>query len=227
MPAAWTPSPYGIDAWTVGGQCDVADHRRERVRVEDVAAVQRAAPSATRSRRRRGDRARGAGGGDDRGERRDRRAVGEVDRSELGAGAVEAVAMRDRAARRPVDLLERVVEIERSEEARPQLRRRAVAADALGDEPEQEVVRVRVVPSLAGLEVGACRRTRASAPRPTCGRGRTGAPCRSSARGRSRAGRSCGRAACGRSRAGRCGARAGTGRPGASRSILPSCAQRA
>jgi hypothetical protein len=47
-----------------------------------------------------------------------------------------------------------VIEIERSEEARFELGRQGGLADALGDEPEQEVVRVRVVPPLAGLEVG-------------------------------------------------------------------------
>ena len=71
----------------------------------------------------------------------------------LDVRSVEPVGPRERAARRVDALVVGVVEPERGQEPRVQLLGQRRLLDRLGEQAEDQVVRVRVVPALAGLEV--------------------------------------------------------------------------
>ena len=164
----WTPRPYGIAGLsravramssTIAARDAVARGRRPPY----SAAAQRA-----RSLAERGDRAGAAGGGDDRGERHDLRPVRQVDRGQL-----RGPCRRSGSRARPgplgasADWYAGVVEPERREEPRRAAGRPSGARPtASASMPEDQVVRVRVVPRRARAWRTACRRSRASAPRP-------------------------------------------------------------
>ena len=82
-----------------------------------------------------------------------RGAVGQVDGRQLRVGADEAVVPHERTLRLLHRLVERAIETERGEEAGPELLGDRAATDRLGDQAEDEVVGVRVVPRRARLGV--------------------------------------------------------------------------
>ena len=149
----WTPRPYG----TRGLYGSV------RLMSSTIASTDSGLstppPYSARAQRARslgvrGEAAGAAGGGDDRGERHERGAIGQVDGAGVLGRRLEAVAMGDVRRRRFASGWYHVW----SRPSGSRKRARTWSAkgrlpDSLGEHAKDEVVRVRVVPSLAGLEI--------------------------------------------------------------------------
>ena len=117
---AWTPEAVRDARLVRLGPADVVEHRRDATSGSSTLAARTGpAPSGRGRSSVDGEAAGAAGGGDDRGERHDRRAVGQVDGRAAFGRRREPVAVGDVGAGVPRRLVPGVVEAERLEEARP------------------------------------------------------------------------------------------------------------